>query len=161
MIITSLSLNKHVMIFREAFVLLIAILLFLGILTQLQYSLPWVRSLLFVLVWPTVFFLWSLKKKNCFVYGFGESEIRWRAKTIKLEMETTGIFLDVDVSMYTISLYTSFSKFNWSNSEAFEALEVAFASRKTVGSCCACQVMSYMYGVKMLRLFVSYHFSQG
>ena len=92
------------------------------------------------------------------MYGFGESEIRWRAKTIKLEMETTRIYLDVDVSMYTISLYTSFSKFNRSNSEAFEALEVAFASRKTVGSCCACQVMSYVYGLKMLQFFVSDHF---
>jgi len=40
-IITSLNLNKHVMFVREAFLLLLAILLFLGSLTQLQYSLPW------------------------------------------------------------------------------------------------------------------------
>ena len=92
------------------------------------------------------------------MYCFGESEICWRARTIKLQMETTGIFINLDLSMYTISLSTSFSKFNQSNSEAFEALEVAFASRKTVGSCCACQVMSYLCGVKMLQLFVSDHF---
>ena len=105
MIITSLNLNKHVMFFREAFVLLIAILLFLGILTQLQYSLPWVRGLIICTSVVYLFFSSEAsRRKNCFVYGFGESEIRWHARTIKLQMETTGIFLDLDVSMYTISL---------------------------------------------------------
>ena len=103
-IITSLNLNNHVMFVREAFLLLLAILLFLAILTQLQYSLPWVGSFsrFFLLLWSTCFFLRFfplILEENCFVYCFGESEIRWCARTIKFQMETIGIFLNLDLSI--------------------------------------------------------------